>query len=307
MFFRRDMKRTCVLAVAIAAVMMVMTGCDDTPGYSYPTPIVPTPEPPPPGYVWTELPEISEDLPAKQKVVTHFETFGGKRGRNYTMLYDTEERVAYWVAYPQHTIYLNNTPRQDNWAYDPEISKLPSVTQMPIVTGGYGKYGYDRGHQIAAADRTSSRAAMDQTFYVTNMTPQNSTLNGGQWANLEKWVRDRALQPNRYDTLYVVTGCAIRTASDPTVQYIETRGVKSAVPKAYFKVLLRTRSAKPKFPSDSDFECIGFWMENAAPSQSYTKYVKSVAEIEQLAGFTFFPSLSTASKRTLNPAQWAIN
>lgn len=42
-----------------------------------------------------------------------------------------------------------------------------------------------------------------QTFYFSNMTPQNYSLNQNPWAALEKMARDNWMCS---DTLYVVTG-----------------------------------------------------------------------------------------------------
>ena len=64
----------------------------------------------------------------------------------------------------------------------------------------------NRGHQIAKAQRKVTELARKQTNYNTNMTPQNGTLNGGKWAQLEAKERDL----NKWmcdDTLYMVSGC----------------------------------------------------------------------------------------------------
>jgi endonuclease G, mitochondrial len=36
----------------------------------------------------------------------------------------------------------------------------------------YFKSGYDRGHQVPAADAKISQQAMNETFYLTNICPQ---------------------------------------------------------------------------------------------------------------------------------------
>ena len=62
---------------------------------------------------------------------------------------------------------------------------------------------YSRGHQIPSADRTATDELNSQTFYASNITPQNGDFNGGIWASLEGKIRENMCQ----DTLYVVTGC----------------------------------------------------------------------------------------------------
>lgn len=300
---RKNVGRCLTTCAAAVLFMAVMAGCGKREPV-FPSSPIPPREPPPEGYVWTELPEITDK--ENCVVITHRETFGGVYGRSFTMLYDTGQKLSHWVAYPLHNIYFKTTGgvRTDNFSYDPQIS---SSYQMPITGNGYGG-GYDRGHQIASADRNINEVQNDQTFFITNMTPQNRTLNQGQWSDLEQWVRSVAWLDReagwqyrgnvRYDTLYVVTGCV--TGGNT----ITVRGVKGAVPQAYYKVLLRTRSGLPHFPKDGDAMCIGFWMDNKAPSGSWRNYVVSVAEVERKTGFTFFPSLSADAKKSYDTADW---
>ena len=41
----------------------------------------------------------------------------------------------------------------------------------------------------ASADRLPTQALNDQTFYLSNMVPQNGSLNSGFWSRLEDAVR----------------------------------------------------------------------------------------------------------------------
>jgi endonuclease G len=298
--------------LVVVAVAVAVVGCDPPEEYPVPapepTPVQPKPEPQPDpdptGNGWSELPEIITS--ATTSVGTHFVTLGSVERRNYTLLYDTAERVALWVAYPLHSLYLGSVGRTDAWAYDPLFGQNE---QMPIVNGSYGVKGFDRGHQIPSADRQASYTANAQTFYATNMTPQNSTLNQGEWAKLEGWVRDRAADSKaggRSDTLYVVTGCVLTTAESPTVERLTKSGVSGAVPKAYYKVLVRTRSGDATVPEGADAECIGFWVENRAPSDGFEAWAVSVATIEALSGQTFFPQIDPTLKQTFNTTDWAL-
>ena len=70
--------------------------------------------------------------------------------------------------------------------------------------------------------------------------PQNADLNQGLWERLEVQVRG---QINSCDTLYVVTGCVLTTAADPSRKTVnDADGNPVAVPKAYYKVLLKYTS-----------------------------------------------------------------
>lgn len=294
--FARSARRYAALMFASAVfAAAAFVACERVPAVP---PITPPP-PPPQGIKWIELPEIPDNLPSTQVVVTHSFVSEGKWMRNFTMLYDKNDKLAHWVAYPLHSAYFGSSGRGDNFAYDPQI---PTNFQMPITTGGYGKSGIDRGHQIASADRTITVEANDQTFFVSNMTPQNSTLNQEQWADFEIDLRSMvAKNAGRKDTLYVVTGCVT------SGETITTRGVTGAKPDAYYKVMLRTKSNTADFPKGDDAMCIGVWYQNAAPSGgSWKTRLKTVAEIEQLTGHKFFPAVSQAVKESYNKSDWGI-
>ena len=94
--------------------------------------------------------------------------------------------------------------------YDPSINPIYQAN----LSRGYHGNGLDRGHQMPSADRTASKAENATTFYYTNMTPQNSTLNQGMRANLEGKIRVWSAQT---DTLYVVTGAMVTTKTDKTL------------------------------------------------------------------------------------------
>lgn len=251
---------------------------------------------------WAELPEIDTD--DGMLYVTHTASNGSATVRNYTICYDPEYKVAYWVAYPLHKCYIGSTGRTDAWSYDPQIP----VSAQVNMAKGMGN-GYDRGHQIPSADRTASQALNVQTFYYTNMTAQvGSGMNQGVWANLESKVRSDYICS---DTLYVVSGCVIRTEDDPTVKWANNTndGGQVVVPKAYFKVLLRTKAGNTgEAVNSSNATTIGFWYENRAYSNSTPQAAdtKSVAEIEQLTGFTFFPQISDEVKSLKDTQRWGL-
>lgn len=210
--------------------------------------------------------------------------------RNYAMLYDTIQKLAYWVAYPLHASYVSSG-RWDSWGYDPEIK--PSL--QPYLKNAFGISGIDRGHQIPSADRNYSRAGNATTFYYSNMTAQNSTLNQGMWAQLENRIRTWM---RTCDTLYVVTGAMVTTDTDRNITYVKDNDKKNvAKPKYYFKALAQKVG--------NTYYTIGFKMDNKAPSNTdYNAYRMSVSELEAETGFTFFPELTDAVKAKIETSRW---
>jgi len=251
--------------------------------------------------VWPEIPAKKED--GNYIYVSHFAQLNNRNMRNYTLCFDKTKRGAWWVAYPLHDVYIGSgRPSKDPWAFDPKIS---SLFQADLGRGSYTG-SYDRGHQLPSADRLGTDEMNAQTFYMSNMTPQLNRLNQDMWAKLETKVRAN----NCSDTLYVVTGAYFGAGATTT-----TDGARNTVPVPtnYFKVLLRTKSGKTgkniKDCSDSELISIGFWVDhksygNIEPPKSICT---SVADIEKMTGFTFFPQVSNSVKQQNNPTQWGIN
>ncbi len=251
---------------------------------------------------WIELPKIvGQD---GFMYISHHTDLNGKSVRNYSYLLDGNNRYANWVAYTLYKgIDANNTSRSDAWGFDPKVPKRC----QPVLEKGWGVSGYDRGHQLPSADRLHSVAANQATFYYTNMTAQNSSLNQGIWGKLETSVRNWA---NGCDTLYVVTGAVATTQTDKTVEYIkDNSGNNVAVPKAYFKVVLRYRKSDT---ANGGYSAIGFWFENKSASDSSieAKHAKSVKAVEELTGFDFFhnldDSVESAVEGTLTASLWGL-
>ena len=68
----------------------------------------------------------------------------------------------------------------------------PDVRGAKAYTGDYTKSGYDRGHMAPAADMKWSKQAMEESFYMSNICPQNPNLNRGDWNDLEEKSRQWA-------------------------------------------------------------------------------------------------------------------
>lgn len=157
---------------------------------------------------WMELPAIPKGMDA----FTHSMTVGSVSTRNYSFLWDYDNLVAPWVAYPLCKWNIGSSvKRTDYWDIDPllpkdkqpyvgeiirydngkvkQISKGFRNGNVPLTNGNY----IARGHQIPSADRLSSFSANSMTFYGTNMTPQiQNGFNGDIWAVLEGKVRSWA-------------------------------------------------------------------------------------------------------------------
>lgn len=241
-----------------------------------------------------ETPTITAEQLQKYQYVTHTFKDGSRTVRNYSILYDKEKKYSYWVAYPLCNYYTKkNSDRTDAWGYDPQVS----TSDQARLDKGYGGRGYDRGHQIPSADRLVNNEANVQTFYFTNMTPQvGQGLNQTVWAKLEDQVRSWS---SNIDTLYVVTGAMPPTSG--TAQTVTDNDRQPCeVPGYYFKALCKvSRSTGEAFT-------IAFKFDNKSYSsnEDYMSHTLTVAELEQLTGFTFFPSIDSKYKQTIDSSKW---
>lgn len=259
--------------------------------------VAPAPSTDPADYPqWTETPSLTPELLANAhlRYVTHYIP-ERPTVRNYSLLYNTDLKMALWVAYPLCNYYTRrNTDRTNRWDFDPELTQ----GEQADMRSGLGN-GYDRGHQIPSADRLVTTGANEQTFYYTNMTPQlGSRMNQTIWSNLEAAVRGWS---SNIDTLYVVTGAMPTTADDTTVSYTDDcAGQPVAVPKVYYKALAyvnrRTGEART----------IAFRLphRNYNSDERFMDFAISVSELERETGFTFFPQIDEQYKATFDPKLW---
>lgn len=249
---------------------------------------------------FTEWPDVTNSK-FNATIAVHYltstRTRSGGKIRNYTVYYDPYYKLSHWVAYPLYPYYTKkNVDRAKNaWKYDPAF---PSKDQPNLKSSWLDDY--DRGHQIASADRLCSKEANIQTFYYTNMTAQKADLNQKNWRLLEEQLRKWSDRANHgYDTLFVVTGAIIPTPPEKIEWAYDQFGGKAAIPSSYYKVLMQKK--------DGNTYTIGFEMENKIAPKPLSSYEKTVAELEKKTGFTFFPTLSKEEKESIDRSFWTYN
>ncbi len=245
-------------------------------------------------YDWAELPAYVND--DNYMYVTHFTTLNSKSVRNFTMCYDIENYAARWVAFPFHDAYDGSVGRNESWKYDPEIPE----EYQPNLSGSYSG-SWDRGHQLASSDRQATTEMNKQTFYYSNMTPQLGTLNQQIWAQFEIKVRDQVCS----DTLYVVTGADFSQYAGTTT---DKSGKACPLPNGYYKVMLRTITGNTGKAisecSADELKAIGYWFEHEYYSSMPSPM--SVADIEELTGFEFFPDAPAEVKESFKSSLWTF-
>lgn len=263
---------------------------------------------------WAELPVCRTDDDYIYN--TYYGQLGvNSHARNFTYCFDPSVRASLWVAYPLHSAYTTGSANRNNssFRYDP----LVSISDQANMAAGSYNGPYDRGHQIAAADRKCSQEMMDQTFYATNMTPQYYNFNQNKWGSLEGKVRNQICS----DTLYVVTGAYFGGEHHSSIESSTTdrSGNRCPTPTHYFKALLRTSKGNSGYAIDQvrdakQLRAIAFWMEHANTGNSTAISASeciSIAELEELTGIEFFPmiddSIEDEVKSSAIPSLWGVN
>lgn len=222
---------------------------------------------------WLELPALND---SELGYFSHSFKMNGKTYRNYSFGWSQKDMVAVWVAYPLCKMYSNGSVKRADaevWALDPHLGNDSSA---PF--GGYGG-DYDRGHQLPFADRKCCLEAAKQTFYGTNMTPQDNGLNTGVWEAFESKVRSWAASS---DTTYVVTGC---TLDKPLGYTTDSYGKKMTVPSGYFKAILKYS----KSSTFGQWNAAGFYYKHESGAK---QQMMSIDQLEEMTGIDFFVNLS---------------
>jgi endonuclease G len=217
----------------------------------------------------------------------------------FTMEYDTVKKHSKWVAWQLYKSHMGSSGRTDAWQFDPRIpSEFSPVRGSGSENNDFS--GYDRGHLCPSADRTQSKAMNAQTFMYSNMSPQIAAFNQGIWGVLEERIRTWA---SGQDTLYICAGGTVLKESD-IMTY--TTPSHMAVPKYYFKVILRKKAVT------GAFDAIGFWFENRSYSGTplSSAQVKKIDDIEALTGIDFFhllpEEIQTRVEAALTPSAWGL-
>ena len=196
-----------------------------------------------------------------EQIITH---------TGYTLSYNEEYELPSYVAYElTRDEVLGGGEREDSFKADPD------VRTGSAELSDYRGSGYDRGHMAPAADFKWSDEAMSDTFYMSNMCPQDPSFNRGIWADLEAVVRTMAYDNGK---VYVVTGPVL---TDGPYETIGDNDV--AVPKRFYKTVLDY--------SDPELKAIGFILPNEGSDLSLQSFAVTVDEVEEATGIDFYPRL----------------
>lgn len=191
----------------------------------------------------------------------------------FSLCFRNSYKDAEWVSYTLTQEKLIKNARRTN-----KFIEDKNISTGSAKLSDYKASGYDRGHLAPAADMAWSEQSENESFLMSNMTPQVPQFNRGIWKELESQVRKYA---QNLDFLIVATGPVLEKQPE---EYSTIGQSKVCVPEYFYKVLL----AKDR---DGKWQSIGFIIPNEKSEQDIFSYKVCVNEVEAKTGIDFFSAL----------------
>ena len=203
--------------------------------------------------------------------------------RGYALSFNKRTRNPDWVVERLEPNELKGpAARRDNFTADPYLGVFSPRD------ADYAKTGFDRGHQAPAADSKYDQTVMDESFYMSNMSPQiGPGFNRGQWKYLEESVRAAVVCGGKTDVL-VITGPIYGDAP----RMIPGPGI--TVPDAYYKIAYDVRSGR----------AVGYKLFNKKYKKTDLRdLIVPIEQIEDETGLDFFPKLTRRKQTQIEAAK----
>lgn len=224
-----------------------------------------------------EIPAFSES----EDIVSHI---------GFTASYNHEMLIPNWVAYELTAEECEGTLKgKESFCWDPELKG-----RQPNREDYKNEAQWDRGHMAPKADMKWSVQAYEESYFLSNVCPQNRSFNSGSWASTEKFARRIA---RKYGRAYIVCGPIV------TMQQYGTLGTpKIIIPDAFFKAVL--------IKKETSYSAIAFIMQNKPETQDLKGCSMSVDKLEAIVGIDLFCNLKSSIQKeiesTVTYSDWGI-
>jgi len=201
------------------------------------------------------------------------------RRPGYWLAYSPDYRQPLWVCETVEPYELKGpATRAANFPLDPQVPKAYQTASTV-----YSKSGYDLGHMAPAANQNSSQQAQQDTFYISNISPQLPAFNRGVWVGLETWIRDWVTKHNQM--VWVISGPIFRPGLTKKVGL-------PMVPSHFYKILV-TKDAK------GNYVTLSVILEHREYPKPYRWKTTSIDAVEEMTGLDFLPNLPEGKAHAL--------
>jgi DNA/RNA endonuclease G (NUC1) len=145
----------------------------------------------------------------------------------------------------------NEPPIDRRIIEDPFRQDLDVPSNMQFTVEDYKEYmlyGGSMGHNAPAGQHKTNIDVYNDTFVLTNITPQEMVFNSGLWVLMENWCRNLG-RNSKFEKIMVFTG-SIPDKNDKVFN-----GVKMNVPSKMFKIICLKIQNRPDMTSMEIFIC----------------------------------------------------
>lgn len=235
------------------------------------------------GFLVVKGPEASATLPQDFELPEYDEDEDIVRHLGYTASYNHGTLVPDWVAW-ELTREEAKARKEGQFSF----SRDPDVRFPKASREDYSRSGWDKGHMAPRADMRWDLKALEESYYFTNICPQDHTMNSGAWRKIEEWCRSQALLHER---LYIVCGPVFTNHRHGTIG----EGCVQ-VPDAFFKAVA--------MEIDGELHTVGFIVDNSPQTFSPRHYAVTVDSIETVISRNLFPLADEAAEASIDWNVW---
>ncbi|MBP5474458.1 MAG: DNA/RNA non-specific endonuclease [Bacteroidales bacterium] len=190
----------------------------------------------------------------------------------FTSSYNHQLLLPNWVAYELTAEETQgNSKGKESFSWDPKLSGRQANRE-----DYKNDQQWDKGHMAPKADMKWSTQAYEESFYLSNICPQNHTLNARDWLTLENLARRMA---TKYGKVYIICGPIVTSNQYGTLGESEI-----TIPDMFFKALL--------VPKNQSYSSIAFVMQNNPDHHDLSEYAMTVDSLERLINKDLFHFLN---------------
>lgn len=207
----------------------------------------------------------------------------------YTASYNHRTLVPDWVAWELTAEEVDGTNEGDySFSRDPDVA-FPKASRED-----YSRSGWDKGHMAPRADMKWSCKALEESYYFTNVCPQNHEMNSQAWRKIEELTRRMA---RRHGSVLVVCGPLYTSHAHGTIGNAAVQ-----VPDAFYKALAVNTA--------EGWQTVGYVVDNSPQNGAPQRYAVSVDSVETLLSLShntttdLFPTLPDEAEQAFNPGFW---
>ncbi|KAL5598764.1 hypothetical protein BROUX41_003900 [Berkeleyomyces rouxiae] len=211
--------------------------------------------------------------------------------------YDRERRNPSWVT--EHITRESLAQRNGDRKRSTFVEDTSIPEKFRALLRDYYRSGFDRGHQVPAADCKWAQSAMDETFFLSNMSPQvGDGFNRDYWAHFEDFCRRLT---HRYPSVHIVTGPLYLPKREADGKwYVKYEMIGNppnvAVPTHFYKVIFAEDGREGGNVAIGAFVLPNAIIPNNKPLREFEVPLEAV---ERASGLEFAEKLSIQRRRRL--------